>query len=87
MIGADLEELLRNSDIKRMPLRDGDVLAVYVPRDITDAEACHISQKLRDATGLDVKAFVLPPGFDVKVMSREEAGDDDHGDSGPDSTA
>lgn len=86
MTGAELEELFRSSEVKRMPLKDGDVLAVYVPRDITDLEADTVSHRLKAATGLDVKAFVLPPGFDVKVMSIEEAGDDDHGDSGPDST-
>lgn len=68
-----LEEMLALSEVKKISLTAGDVLAVYVPRDISDDEAAFMSERLKIITGLDVKAFILPPGYDVGVISREEA--------------
>lgn len=67
-----VEELIVSSEVKRMELRDGDVLAVYVPRDISSSEAARMESRLKEMTGLNIKVFVLPPGFDVAVI--REAG-------------
>jgi hypothetical protein len=67
-----VEGLIVSSEIKRIDLKDGDVLAVYVPRDISNAEAARMESRLKEISGLDIKVFVLPPGFDVAVI--REAG-------------
>lgn len=63
-----VEELIVGSEVKRIDLKDGDVLAVYVPRDISSAEASRMEVRLKEITGLDIKVFVLPPGFDISVI-------------------
>lgn len=63
-----VEELIVSSEVKKIDLRDGDVLAVYVPRDISSAEAKRMESRLRAISGLNIRVFVLPPGFDVSVI-------------------
>jgi hypothetical protein len=66
------KELLELAEVKRVPLRPGDVLAVYLSREPTDYEADYISERLKTILGMDVKVVIMPPGFDLKVMGPEE---------------
>jgi hypothetical protein len=63
-----VEKLIVESEVKKMDLKDGDVVAVYVPRDISDAEGHRMEDRIKAITGLDVKVFILPPGFDVSII-------------------
>ena len=67
-LATRVEELIVGSEVKKIDLRDGDVLAVYVPRDVSSAEASRMEARLKEITGLNIKVFVLPPGFDVSVI-------------------
>lgn len=73
-----VEDLIVRSEVKRIDLRDGDILAVYVPRDISNAEASRMEGRLKEITGLNIKVFVLPPGFDVSVIREAGVTNDDH---------
>jgi adenylylsulfate kinase-like enzyme len=71
-LAARVEELMVSSEVRKIDLKDGDVLAVYVPRDISSSEASRMESRLKEISGLNIKVFVLPPGFDVAVI--REAG-------------
>jgi hypothetical protein len=73
-----VETLIVESEVKKMDLHDGDILAVYVPRDITSAEASRMEERLKEITGLNLKVFVLPPGFDVSIIRQAGVTNDTH---------
>lgn len=65
------KELLELSEVKRVDLKDGDILAVYCPTEPDEYQAHEMTERLKAGTGLAIKVMILPPGFEIGVVREE----------------
>lgn len=65
------KELLEVSEVRKLNIKDGDVLIIYCPREPTDFEVDCIRTRVREITGLDLHLMVMPPGYDMTVVHDE----------------
>lgn len=58
---------------RRLTLRPGDILVVYVDSHLTDELYEHLLQSVRSVFGEDQKIMVIEPGVEFGVIRRELA--------------
>lgn len=66
------KELLELAEVKRVPLRPGDTLAVYCSREPSDQEVDYIRRSLQVILEQGIRVMVLPPKFELEVLGSEE---------------
>lgn len=65
------KELLELVEVKRVDLKDGDILVVYCPTEPSEQQAHEMTDRLKAGTGLDIKVLIVPPGFALEVVRDE----------------